>query len=276
MTEEKSALQKQDVQVEEQNHGLQNHDPHMNKQQHPKPRKAKIGTGQAKRRRSRRKETREWVTTAVQLTGVVAVIISLVSLAINIQQFNQQQQKADNSALDQQHQATLDTYIDHMSTLLLQYHLIQSKPDDSVRAVAQARTYAALRNIDPPRQGTLIRFLWGAGLINGSQPIISLSIVNIAHADLSYAYLQKVNLNNALLMNANFQDGDLSNADLTNANLTRATLTGTDLTGANLTNANLTGTDLTGADLTRAKLKGANLSGSILTGVTMPDGSKHS
>jgi len=287
-------------------------------QQLPAPRKlpktgkntrktAPANAKQSRRRRNQKKELREWVNSFIQAAGAIAVVVSLVGLIINIRQFNQQQQAAENSARDQRNQATLDAYIDQMSTLLLQYHLTNTGQGDPTRAVAQARTYTALHDLDPLRRARLIGFLWGANLINGSQPIISVKLVNMVSVDFSNVYLDSVNLNRALLMNANFYNCTLTNADLDNAKLSRANLslanlggadlsgvdtdlTGANLAGANLSKANLTGVDLrktnlAGADLSRANLTNANLrgtnlrgtilTGTILTGATMPDGSKH-
>src|SRR5207248_192912 len=92
--------------------------------------------------------------------------------AVQQQQLTRQQEEAaQQQALNQQRQTTLETYLDRMSDLLLFYHLSISKTGDEVRAMAEARTYTALRNLDGARKGTLIRFLWEAKLINGPQPI---------------------------------------------------------------------------------------------------------
>lgn len=252
--------------------------PQADEPQLPKPHQIKNRATlvQHKRRRSHRKEVREWITAIVQLAGVVAVVISLVGVIVNIQQFNQQQQATDRSALDQRRQATLDNYVDQMSTLLLQYNLAHAKQGDPVQAVAQARTYTALRNIDPERQGTLIRFLWGANLITGPVPIIRLVLVNIEKADLSYAYLRTLNLSGALLTGANFHDSNLTDADLDNAHLNNTDLGSTYLVGANLTWTDLTGANISGIDtrlteanLTHANLAGANLAGTDLTKVNL-------
>jgi uncharacterized protein YjbI with pentapeptide repeats len=276
MAEKTSVLEEQDTQT---------HEPQL-----PKPHKSKNHTTsvQHKQRRSHRKELREWISIIVQLAGVITVVISLVGLIINVQQFNQQQQAADHNTLDQRRQATLDTYIDQMSTLLLQYNLAHSKSGDPARAVAQARTYTALRNLDPERQGTLIRFLWEAKLINGSDPIIPLNVVDITNADLSNAYLgpvslsnahfDSINLSGAISTGANFHDSDLTGADLAHTHLDHANLGSSHLIGANLTLADLTGANITGEDtnltdaiLIGARLVGADLAGTNLTRANLSD-----
>jgi uncharacterized protein YjbI with pentapeptide repeats len=177
-----------------------------------------------------------------------------------------------------------------MSTLVLHDKLTQSKTGAPVRAIAVALTDTATRNLDGARRGTLIRYLWQAGLIDRPHPVVGLFLM-----DLNRAILRDANLFKAVLSRVSLSEADVTNAELAGAdlqgsymrasNLTSADLscfhepggkrrTCADLSGADLSfaflrntdlvSANLTRAGLTGADLTKAKLNGANLQGSYM------------
>ena len=134
---------------------------------------------------------KEWATP-------LTILIAVVGLLWGVYQFNaqqaadqqktlaqdranlQQQQAQFANLQDQQRQTTFDTYIDRMSDLLIIQKLAKSKPNDEMRAIARARTFRALSNVDPNRKGSIISFLWEAQLINGPRPIISLNNANLA------------------------------------------------------------------------------------------------
>lgn len=122
-------------------------------------------------------------------------------------------------------------------------------------------------------------------------------LLNLAKADLRYAYLRKAGLAGAILANAdlraadlreanlsgvvNLTDADLtaaflSDADLVRAWMLRATVTGADLRGSNLTNAMLAGVsfhnaNLAGVNLHRAGLYGANLTDADLKNANLTE-----
>jgi len=75
-----------------------------------------------------------------------------------------------------------------------------------------------------------------------------------SHADLAHA-----NLTDAYLAGANLAHANLADANLAHADLTDACLAGADLAGANLTDAYLAGANLAHANLADAYLAGANL-----------------
>jgi uncharacterized protein YjbI with pentapeptide repeats len=225
-------------------------------------------------------------TVIIQAVGAVAIIIPLIALFVSISEFSQQQKDSAAAtleqqrvsaaaALDQQRQATLSGYLDDMSVLVLQDKLPMSKPSDPIRAIADARTITALRNLDGPRKVTLIRFLWEADLLAQPQPIVNIHGADLTETVFSDATLNGIALSDIFLNSAQFinntslQDADLSGsslyeADLATANLSKADLQNSDPIAANFTGAILKDADLVGADLTGADLTGANLSGADL------------
>ncbi len=221
----------------------------------------------------------------------LAIVISIGGLFIGVRQFNAQQRASAVQMLDQQRQATLTAYFDDMSVLVLQNNLTTSKQGAPVRAIAIARTDTALRVLDGVRKGTLIRYLWEAGLITRQHPVVNLLNADLNGAVFAGANLYQVALSPLGLSHANFTAAGLIGADLSGSNLSGADLSGAALTcsyqsgnsrtgvcadlngayltGANLTGANLTGANLTGANLTGAKLTGAKLTGANLTGANL-------
>ncbi len=182
----------------------------------------------------------------------------------------QQRDTARAIAEDQQREATLNTYLDRMSELLLN----QNVHDPKVRELARARTVTALRSLDPFRKGVLVQFLYESGLISNAHPVVDLTGADLSNADLSRATLSNAHLSGAYLSGATLSGANLSNADLTDAflfeaNVTTANLSNANLSDANLSDANLTATDLTGANLIGATLDEATLSHAYLSGAIL-------
>ena len=229
---------------------------------------------------------------------IIPLVLFLVAYGFNLLQNSHSEQLAT----DQQQQTDLNTYIDHMSDLLITDKLHDSKMSrDEVRRVARARTLIVLTRLDPERKRFIVQFLFETHLIdqkssaNPSYPLVTLDYADLNHVDLSGLYLEDadlfdIDINNANLNNAYMVGVDISksllngstliNTKLHNANLYLDKLQGANLSGANLSNANLTYTDLSGANLQGANLlganlQGANLSGANLSGAIMPDGKKH-
>jgi hypothetical protein len=205
----------------------------------------------------------------IQAISTLAIIIPLVALYESVHQFNQQQIDNEVTMLDQQRQDTLNTYLDDMSQLVLQYDLPKSKPNAPVRAIAVARTLTAVRNLDGGRKGTLIRYLWEAGLIARPQPIVNIANANLNGAVFSNADLTGVALFQLALNNAQFVNSQMAKADLSGSALFEAEMTGANLSGADLENSEPIGADLAGADLAGADLAGADLTGADLTGADL-------
>jgi len=164
---------------------------------------------------------------------IIPFVFAVGTLWFNAQQANtslevgRQQHASDQQiATDQQEEATLNTYINDMSDLLINHNLRSSKPDDELRIVARAKTFIALQKLDGNRKGGIIQFLYEAQLIgysyidaNGRAVIVNDTIINLYgvdsnQADLSQTYLERANLEGASLEGANFVDADLREANL--------------------------------------------------------------
>ena len=119
------------------------------------------------------KELWDWL----MLIGVLAIPIAVAfgTLLISLQQTQSSQQASERQhqtdiqiANDQRQEATLQTYLDNMSNLLLNHQLLASKHSgDEVRVVARSWTLTTLRRLDPTRKQVVLKFLYEAGLIGG-------------------------------------------------------------------------------------------------------------
>ena len=70
----------------------------------------------------------------------------------------------------------------------------QAKEGGEVQTLAQARTLAVLTRLYGERRGTLVRFLYDAGLISPDFPVIDLYGADLREASLSGATLAGANL----------------------------------------------------------------------------------
>lgn len=187
------------------------------------------------------------------------------------QEITKQRYEQDQEiALDKQRDDLFREYVDRISDLLLHEGLRTSEVDAEVRNVARTRTISVLRQLDARRVSDLFTFLRGAGLMNDSDPIISLDDADLSRVNWSEAYLTGVNLTGVNLTGADLSEArlvftNLSSADLDGANLSSADLDGANLDGASLRGTSLRGADLDGADLSRARLNHAEIDKSKLT-----------
>ena len=183
-----------------------------------------------------------------------------------------QQHQADQQiANDQQREATLQTYLNDMSNLLLNNKLLESKPGDVVRQVARERTLTTLRRLKADRNRIVLQFLRDAHLIGIQDAVIDLSDADLSNDDLSGTDLSGVNLSNATLDGAILSGAFLNGAILSNAFLDGAFLDGAILSNANLIYAHLSGADLSDATLDSAFLSGADLSNATLIYANLSD-----
>ena len=186
---------------------------------------------------------------------------------------------------------TPEAYITQINELLRENDLRGSEAGSEVRRQARTQTLKVLEASDPTGRARVLRFLAGAGLVQGvgaETPIISLGQVDLEDADLRDIHLGGASLGGADLDGVDLRGADLSGAyaweiqlrksdlrgaDLAGSNLTGAELKDADINDADLTNANLFSADLTGADLTGAVLTGADLREAVMSGtdITLPD-----
>src|SRR6266516_1421024 len=227
----------------------------------------------------------------LMLLGVLAIP---VAVAFGTLLFSQQLTQSSQAASERQHQtdiqianeqqqeATLQIYLDHISDLLLNHKLLASKHSgNEVRDVARIWTLTALRRLDPTRKRVVLKFLYEAGLIGGYDSIngsgkrldaivalndADLSGIKLGGVNLSYVNLSGANLRNADLSQANLNYADLSGANMSSGtNLGGAILSFADLSGANMSQADLRDSTLIETNLSEATLGGANLSSADLS-----------
>jgi hypothetical protein len=175
----------------------------------------------------------DWLLFLAVLTTPIVLILALIWMSIEGNQtaiivgqtFGQQRYRADIQLGQQQQQdAVLDTYLDRMSTLMLNNNLSSSGSSDVVRKVARDQTIAVLLRLDGVHRGYVLQFLYQSDLITKGDVKVSLSGANLSGAKLHGAKLEQADLSGA----------DLSGADLSGADLTGVLLNGTKLAGATM------------------------------------------
>jgi hypothetical protein len=86
---------------------------------------------------------------------LVPVVLAIVAFSFNAGQASTSQQIEEKSKQEQ----VVDNYLNQMSTILLQYHLHDSQPNDPTRALAQALTLTALDRLDSGYKNIIILFI---------------------------------------------------------------------------------------------------------------------
>nr|MBA2715066.1 hypothetical protein [Rubrobacteraceae bacterium] len=123
----------------------------------------------------------------------------------------QQAQKIENKraeaerelAVQRAQDEALQSYLDQMSSLLLQKDLREAKGDSEVRTLARARTLTVLSRLDSSRKEQVVRFLSEAHLLQGAdenneQPVIVLGgLGGLGGADLKGVDLSGADLSGA-------------------------------------------------------------------------------
>jgi uncharacterized protein YjbI with pentapeptide repeats len=213
---------------------------------------------------------------------IVPVALALGAWWINRVSEKNEQKRANREneiereiAADRIRESALQTYLDRMAELLFERNLRNLQPNGEVRTVARARTLTVLQSLDGVRKGTVVRFLYEAGLITVKQQsgivettatIVDLSDANLMDADLSGSTLNKANLSRVRLGRAN-----LGAAKLNGAELSEAALGDADLSYTELNNAKLGGAFLIGATLIYAQMRNADMSRAFLTQADLSD-----
>jgi uncharacterized protein YjbI with pentapeptide repeats len=214
------------------------------------------------------KERKDVVQTlALIAAGFVGAIGGIVGIANLRQQRDLEEQRAQEDALQ--------AYLEQIGSLLKEQHLVNTDRED-LKQLAQAQTLTVLARLDGNRKGTLVRFLYGAGLITKNKPVLDLSEADLRDAylygaNLTDANLRRARLSRAKLGRAKLDGADLAFADLRKANLYWASLEHASLAFAELFDANLANASLSGADLNFAWLNGADLRKAALSSANLSD-----
>jgi uncharacterized protein YjbI with pentapeptide repeats len=209
---------------------------------------------------------------------IVPLMLALISVVFTWQQDARQQrienqranqvQKIENQRAEAERelaalrneQATLQAYLDQMTTLLLDRNLRGADENSDVRMLARGRTIIVLDVLSEYRQVRALRFLYEARLIQPTstdeQPVISLNNASINNIKLSHR---------PFLGGAELQQAGLSGAKLSHSDLRETHLVAAQLQGTNLEHTDLEGADLSAAFLGRADLSGANLADADLS-----------
>ena len=170
----------------------------------------------------------------LEVVGIpVTVVIIAGVFGFAAQRAGRRAEEQRERDADRAREATLRSYLDGMTKLILEYKLQDSEEGSTERAVAHAQTFMALRTLDGPRKGVLLQFLKESKLINRDKPIISLDLADLTSANLSSADLGGTDLRGANLRYADLNNADLRNADLSEAVVVREQLdSARDLSGA--------------------------------------------
>lgn len=180
------------------------------------------------------------------LWDVLDLVIIPVALGLGGFFLNKAQSQNERLiASNEQQEILLQSYIDAMSTLILDKNLCEMK-DPVIRNLARSRTLTVLRALDTPnqdgnnrRRASLIRFLYEMKLVIGEEPVISLKKANLEVAYMRGYDLRDANLQGVDLYRVDLRDANLEGVNLENAYLVETKLQGAKLTGANLRNATL-------------------------------------
>ena len=189
-------------------------------------------------------------------------MVGVASLWFTHQQETRQEQIESQRSQD----AALQSYLDNMSTLLIDEHGTQLRkldPDEEVLDLIQARTETVFAVLDTKRQMSIGLYLARAQLILKDSPLVSSEGVNLEGINLAGS-----NLSETSFEEANLRDAQLLDADLKGANFEYADLFGVNLEGAKLEGANFTGARLVNATVTDEQL---HMAGS-LENALMPNG----
>jgi len=224
-----------------------------------------------------------WVgVSGKQFWDYLDLLIVPAALALGVAWLNQEQRARELEVENQRAQdEALRAYIDSMENLLLEKNLRSSAEGSELRLLARARTLTILPRLDGNRKGSVLQFLYEAGLIARGEAIIRLKGANlegtIAPRTIVLRFrtarrwsLQGISETSDVETGANLSGAALDQVNLSKANLENARLAEASLSFTNLSEANLSGANLSGALLGGAILNGANL-----RDATMPNGEKY-
>jgi uncharacterized protein YjbI with pentapeptide repeats len=112
------------------------------------------------------------------------------------------------SALDRARAETLRGYLQQMSDLTLNHHLLASREGASVQTIASTVTLATVNQLDGRRKGLVLQYLVGAGLVDADYPKVSLDAADLR----GLIAPSGLTASNVDLDGADFRDADFSRA----------------------------------------------------------------
>jgi hypothetical protein len=187
------------------------------------------------------------------LIGGIVGIVNLIFAGRNLRQQRELgQQRAEEDALQ--------AYFEQMGSLLTDHNLISTDRND-IKQLALAQTLTVLARLGGEQKGSVVRFLYGARLIDRDRTIVGLIDADLTGTILIRADLTDANFAGAFLQDSYFMATSLVRANLRSTHLADATLDWVDLSGA----------DLSGADVSEEQLASCV----SLHDATMPDGQKY-
>jgi hypothetical protein len=202
----------------------------------------------------------------------IPVTIALIA-SLFTQYQNNRQRDIENLRAER---AMVESYLEHIGTLLLEEDLRTEGEDSDARLLARARTITVLDGVSKDRKVRVLEFLSETRLIRygpqGEPPVISLRFADLRGIPL----VKREILSNTDLDRAELNNANMDNAKLIDTRLPRADLTGADLSGVDLTGADLSGAILAGATgVSCYQAEGGKKGAKSLDGATMPNGQKY-
>src|SRR5829696_4554603 len=151
---------------------------------------------------------------AVIVAGIIASItagVGLWNLRLTRKNLDQQRELEAQRA-DQQRElaqgTALQAYYEQIGGLITEYDLLNTDRKE-IRELARGQTLTVLQEVDGKGKGSLLTFLYGAGLIGAENPAVTLIGANLRGTDLREAYLHGANLQGAHLLRADLQEAYL-------------------------------------------------------------------
>lgn len=135
---------------------------------------------------------------------------------------NKRAQAEQNLAEQRAQDEAMQSYLDQMSTLLLEKDLRNSEKGSEVRTLARARTLTLLERVDARHRTEALQFLEESDLVTKDHVVVDLSGANLREVDLSWSSITHVDLHKADLRDANLHNTDLSESNLSNSDLRSA------------------------------------------------------
>jgi len=175
---------------------------------------------------------------------------------------NSEKAKAQIIEEERAQNSLLESFIESMTNLIINNNLTNN-PERKIKVIAKTNINMALTNLNGPRKGQILQFLYESFLIR-TNPLVELHGANLKTAILDEIVLTNSEIrgayfNNASLISAKLDDAILAGCDFSGADLSKSSLINTDLSYSYLTKATLNDVDLTSVNFEGANLKGAKL-----------------